>query len=55
MVRNHPSRKLRELFRAKPYQGVKPESSTFLFVGLDANYCETIEDKKNILTVALIS
>jgi hypothetical protein len=46
MINIHPSRTLHERFLVKPYQGVKPESSTFLFVGLDANYCKNIQDNE---------
>lgn len=31
------------MFRAKPYQGARPESAEFVFVGLDANYDALIE------------
>lgn len=43
MYHPHPSRRLNELFRAKPYQGVDPNLAKFLFVGLDANYDASIE------------
>lgn len=43
MYQPHPSVRLRELFRRKPYQGANPEASRFVFVGLDANYAPTIE------------
>ena len=43
----HPSERLSALFRLKPYQGVEPEAATFLFVGLDANYSESIESSKS--------
>ncbi|SEL69311.1 hypothetical protein SAMN05518845_11017 [Variovorax sp. YR750] len=39
----HLSQKLVEMFRAKPYQGARPESAEFIFVGLDANYAADIE------------
>jgi hypothetical protein len=39
----HRSQKLTEMFRAKPYQGARPESAEFVFVGLDANYDAHIE------------
>ncbi|MCL2523286.1 MAG: hypothetical protein FWF20_09120 [Betaproteobacteria bacterium] len=39
----HPSRKLNDLFSARPFQGVDPNKATFLFVGLDANYDAEIE------------
>lgn len=39
----HRSQKLTEMFRAKPYQGARPESAEFIFVGLDANYAADIE------------
>jgi hypothetical protein len=41
----HPSSELNALFSHKPYQGVAPEQSNFMFVGLDANYDQQIEDK----------
>jgi hypothetical protein len=31
------------MYRAKPYQGARPESAEFVFVGLDANYDAHIE------------
>ena len=52
MFHRHPSKLLNAHFQAKPYQGANPEHSRFLFVGLDANYSETIEQNsifKNIL------
>jgi hypothetical protein len=39
----HPSQILSEIFRAKPYQGARPENARFVFVGLDANYDAQIE------------
>jgi hypothetical protein len=39
----HPSERLRECFRAKPWQGAPPLNALFLFVGLDANYDPDIE------------
>lgn len=39
----HPSQTLNDLFSSKPFQGAPPAGATFLFVGLDANYSETIE------------
>ncbi|MFZ6731335.1 hypothetical protein ACO0LG_05355 [Undibacterium sp. Ji42W] len=41
----HSSKILIELFEHKPYQGVAPERSRFLFIGLDANYDVDIEKK----------
>lgn len=43
MYQPHRSQKLTEMFRAKPYQGARPESAEFVFVGLDANYDAHIE------------
>lgn len=43
MYHSHPSQRLNELFTAKPYQGVLPDRAKFLFIGLDANYSDTIE------------
>lgn len=34
----HPSKLLTKIFSERPYQGATPSQSTFLFVGLDANY-----------------
>lgn len=39
----HTSELLNREFTARPFQGATPESATFLFVGLDANYSPTIE------------
>jgi len=38
----HPSFQLNEIFSKKPYQGVAPDHTAFLFIGLDANYQENI-------------
>ena len=43
MFHPHPSHILNEHFTQKPYQGVNPSASRFLFIGLDANYAENIE------------
>ncbi len=43
MYRPHPSERLNELFRDRPYQGIEPSAATFLFVGLDANYDPDLE------------
>lgn len=43
MYHPHPSERLNELFRNKPYQGADPNDATFLFIGLDANYSLDIE------------
>lgn len=45
MYKRHPSSELNELFAHKPYQGVVPSQTTFLFVGLDANYDARISEK----------
>jgi hypothetical protein len=47
----HRSQKLTEMFRAKPYQGARPESAEFVFVGLDANYDAHIESSPAFLRV----
>jgi hypothetical protein len=39
----HPSEALNSAFAARPFQGATPEDALFMFVGLDANYGETIE------------
>lgn len=45
MYTPHPCIQLNEIFTAKPYQGVAPDPSTFLFIGLDANYHAEIENR----------
>ncbi|MBF0132659.1 MAG: hypothetical protein HQL75_08755 [Magnetococcales bacterium] len=45
MYGQHPSPKLNEIFKEKPYQGQKPEFASFLIVGRDANYSEEITNK----------
>lgn len=42
----HPSVRLTEIFAERPYQGVLPDEAQFLFVGLDANYDERIEQSE---------
>jgi hypothetical protein len=42
----HPSLALNHAFAANPFQGAPPEKATFLFVGLDANYSEKIEESR---------
>lgn len=44
MFTQHPSPELNDWFAAKPYQGVAPEKAAFLFIGLDANYAEGIDN-----------
>ena len=34
----HPSSDLVEMFRAKPYQGQRPELARIIFLSSDANY-----------------
>lgn len=43
MYHLHPSAALNKAFSLKPFQGVEPERSKFLFIGLDANYDPNIE------------
>lgn len=38
----HPSERLVELFRRKPYQGQSPDRSSVLIIGNDANYSDAI-------------
>lgn len=45
MFHLHPSSTLQALFRERPYQGAPPENAKFIFVGLDANFDETVEAK----------
>jgi hypothetical protein len=42
MYNLHPDPFLVKLFKEKPYQGVSPEKSSLLFIGLDANYNQDI-------------
>jgi hypothetical protein len=51
MYQRHPSRKLNELFRSKPFQGNAPENSKFVFIGLDANYQENLEHEPSFQDV----
>jgi hypothetical protein len=46
MYNVHPSEKLIQAFRQKPYQGCCPTQAEFLFIGLDANYAPNIEEQK---------
>jgi len=39
----HPSKRLVDHFREKPWQGAHPATARFLFIGLDANYGADIE------------
>jgi hypothetical protein len=43
MYEIHPSRELNACFARRPYQGVEPSSTEYLFIGLDANYDPNIE------------
>lgn len=43
MYQQHPSTQLLDLFRDRPYQGVVPEKAALVFIGLDANYAENLE------------
>lgn len=42
--RQHPSRALNAAFRRRPFQGADPRAARFLFIGLDANYDERLEE-----------
>ncbi|MBA4372011.1 MAG: hypothetical protein C0402_04030 [Thermodesulfovibrio sp.] len=44
MYFRHKSSPLNEAFIERPFQGVEPESAKFIFVGLDANYDQNIEN-----------
>ncbi|EPJ3607188.1 hypothetical protein ACWQBJ_003935, partial [Acinetobacter baumannii] len=46
MYNVHPSEKLIQAFRQKPYQGCCPTQAEFLFIGLDANYAPNVEEQK---------
>ena len=43
MFYRHECEALKRAFATKPYQGAAPETAKYLFVGLDANYSETID------------
>jgi len=51
MYQPHPSKKLNQLFRAKPHQGAEPDTAEFLFVGLDANYASDVEGQPSFKTI----
>jgi hypothetical protein len=42
----HPSDRLHDMFRAKPYQGARPQEAEFVFIGLDANYAPDLESTR---------
>jgi len=42
----HPSKELVSLYRKKPYQGQNPELAKIIFLGLDANFAEDIEQSE---------
>ena len=41
----HKNNALRELFLLKPYQGSDPDTTQFIFFGLDANYAPDVGDQ----------
>lgn len=43
MYLRHPSEALTQAFRARPFQGADPRAARAIFVGLDANYGEAID------------
>jgi len=43
VYQSHRSQRLLAAFRAKPFQGARPQDAEFVFVGLDANYDPDIE------------
>lgn len=43
MHQPHPNEALNRAFAARPFQGAEPEKATFLFIGLDANYGEYVD------------
>lgn len=45
MYTEHQSKVLVETFVRKPYQGVAPDRAKILFIGLDANYANDIEQE----------
>jgi hypothetical protein len=44
MYQRHPCPTLNAMFSQRPYQGANPETSKFVFIGLDANYQANLED-----------
>lgn len=45
VYQRHPNPELNRLFSERPFQGAAPEAARFLFVGLDANYAEDIDQQ----------
>jgi hypothetical protein len=39
----HPSPALHKAFETRPFQGAAPEDASYIFLGLDANYAEDVE------------
>ena len=46
MYYKHPSTTLNRLFSNRPYQGTDPMKAKYLFIGLDANYAEDIDQSE---------
>ena len=44
MYFRHPSPALNQLFALRPFQGTAPEEAQFIFLGLDANFDQEIEE-----------
>lgn len=44
IYKQHPSEELNRLYKQKPYQGQNPEFAQIIFLGLDANFTEDIEN-----------
>lgn len=47
----HPSKKINELFKVKPYQGADPNFAKIIFIGRDANWNVEIENNENFSKV----
>ncbi len=43
----HPSTKINNLFKAKPYQGADPNYTKIIFIGRDAKWNVEIENNEN--------
>lgn len=43
LYRQHSNHKFQRLFRAKPWQGQKPEDADIIFLALDANYSADVD------------
>lgn len=49
----HPSKKLQEIFQQRPFQIQEPEKAKVIFLSLDANFDENIEDNSSYFNETL--